>query len=144
MGEARGAQSTATSGHAPPPDDVVVAAYRTARALIDEAEARAVEIVAAAERRARAREQDAELLVGRARRLLEVAEHKAALLVAEARRAGPKVIDLTDAAPPLRVTAPPRVRSGSGVEQLVAAAISQAVDEAFGPRRRATGAATPR
>jgi len=130
MGEARQHQTAATSTAAGPED--LSAAFRAARALLDDAERQAAEIVADAERQARSLEREAELLVARARRLLGVAEHKAAHLVAEARRSGPEVIDLTDAAPPGRVaTAARRRRRASGVDQLLASAVAQALDEAL-------------
>lgn len=116
-------------------------AFRAARQLLDVATEEAARIVAEAERRARAREQEADLLVAKARRLLEAAEAKAAAIVAAARAGGvatgPAVLDLTDVALP-RVVAPdatvlPRGSLAERIDEIVAAAVAHAVQEARPP-----------
>jgi hypothetical protein len=79
---------------------VVSEAYGAARELLERAEQDAAQIRAEADRYRRQREQEAELLVAKARRLLAVAEQRAASLgqarvpPAPAQADGPAVIDL--------------------------------------------------
>ncbi|MFP5254689.1 MAG: hypothetical protein ACLGI8_02445 [Acidimicrobiia bacterium] len=149
MGEAQQGQAVeagpdAGPAGAPPTAPVEVSAFRAARQLLDEAEAAAASIVAEAERRARSREREADLLVAKARRLLEAAEAKAAVVLSEARAAA-AVLDLTDAGPG-RVVAPgatvlPRGSLADRIDEIVASAVAQAVDEAR-PRSGALGSAS--
>lgn len=111
-------------------------AFRAARQLLDVAAEEAAAIVAAAQREARSRQREADLLVAKARRLLEAAEAKAAVIVATARASapGPAVLDLTDDAL-RRVVAPdatvlPRGSLAARIDGIVASAVAQAVEEA--------------
>jgi hypothetical protein len=109
-------------------------AYATARSLLRDAEADAARQRADTDRYVRQRESEAELLVAKARRLLEVAEEKAAgiLLAArlDARRHAVEVIDLDR---PGGVPAPSRpvVVGANGLDRILASAIGKAVDRAF-------------
>jgi hypothetical protein len=71
----------------------VTEAYGAARELLDRAEEDAARIRSDADRYRRQREQEAELLVAKARRLLTVAEQKA-VVIGQTPRA-PGIIDLT-------------------------------------------------
>jgi hypothetical protein len=113
--------------------------YGAARELLERAEADAAVIRADADRYRRQREQEAELLVAKARRLLAVAEQRAATIEAQAARRGPAppaetatgsgaaVIDLTAAD-----------RRGNddivvptGLDRMLQSAIARAVDSSF-------------
>ncbi len=124
------------------PGPVATSAFRAARQLLDVAAQEAAEIVAEAQRAARARQQEADLLVAKARRVLAAAEAKAAVIVAGARASapGPTVLDLSDEAL-RRVVAPdatvlPRGSLAARIDEIVASAVAQAVEEA----RPASGA----
>lgn len=131
-------------------------AYGAARALLAEAEAEAVRIRADADRYHRQRSQEAELLVGKARRLLAVAEQRAASLVAAAPVAGamadPAFADPATTGPPtddpsvggvidLTARRPVVALAGSGaadapvvatgLDGMLKAAIARAVDQSF-------------
>jgi vacuolar-type H+-ATPase subunit H len=124
------------------PDSAVVSeAYGTARELLRQAEEDAAQIRADADRYRRQREQEAELIVGKARRLLEMAEGRVAA-------PKPVVIDLDTAVP---ATAPEAwdldasvvhdlvdepIRPGSrrvlsDLDAIVATAVSNAIDRAL-------------
>ncbi len=111
-------------------DELVVSeAFATARELLLRAEEDAARIRAEADRYVRQREQEAELLVGKARRLLEIAEQTAASIAAapRVRRAeGTRVVDLDADAPPV---AP--ARGTSDLDRLLADAVARAVDATF-------------
>jgi hypothetical protein len=109
------------------------AGYAAARELLEAAQEEADRIVTDAQRHARSRELEAELLVAKARRLLEAAEAKAAVITAAARA---EVIDLTGDDDLRRVIAPDATRLARGsltarIDRIVASAVSQAVDEAI-------------
>lgn len=111
-------------------------AFGAARILLDGAAFEAARHRSEADRYARQREREAELLVQKARRLLYAAEQKAAVIVATARaEQADRVIDLDVLAS--------RAMGGGGapaddpggipprLDQLLAAAISHAVSDAF-------------
>jgi hypothetical protein len=114
-----------------------VEGYAAARELIEAAQQEAERTLADAQRRARSRELEADLLVNKARRLLEAAEAKAAVITAAARaEAAGAVIDLTGSDDLRRVIAPDATRLARGsitarIDRIVASAVSQAVDEAI-------------
>ncbi|MFL6206108.1 MAG: hypothetical protein ACJ739_12245 [Acidimicrobiales bacterium] len=111
------------------PDSVVVSeAYAAARDLLRHAEEDAARIRADADRYRRQREQEAELIVGKARRLLTMAEDR----VANPR---PVVIDVDAALPPdpegeapAPAVAP---RAESALDAILATAVSNAVHRAL-------------
>jgi len=128
-------------------DAVLVSeAFSTARELLQRAEADAARIRADADRYRRQREQEAELLVSKARRLLEVAEERAAGLSATP---PPMVIDVDapipvpDAAPAeaWRLDDPPgldhepvapgSLRTPSDLDSILATAVSNAISRAL-------------
>ena len=118
------------------PGPVATSAFRASRQLLDVAAQQAAEIVAEAQRAARSRQQEADLLVAKARRVLEAAEAKAAAIVAAARASAPAptVLDLSDEAL-RRVVAPkatvlPRGSLAARIDEIVASAVAQAVEEA--------------
>jgi hypothetical protein len=110
--------------------------YGAARELIVRAEEDAARIRAEADRYRRQREQEAELLVAKARRLLEVAEVRAASIAStpampRADGAAPTVVDLDrlvrDApAPPAAEVVVP-----TGLDGMIKSAIAKAVDRSF-------------
>ena len=137
---------------------VVREAYAAARDLLRRAEEHDEHVRAEADRYARRREQEVELLVAKARRLLEVAEGRAAAIesgVVTLGTGGPPPrhlrhddahgpsapdVDLTttdpqpddDGAPSLDLTAPERAqRIQSDLDRLLAQAIAHAVDRSF-------------
>jgi hypothetical protein len=112
--------------------------FAAARELLRAAEEDAARIRADADRYMRQREQEAELLVGKARRLLAMAEQRAVTIVAAR---DDDVIDLDAVEQPpaaaaadeqsprhLRPTAP------SGLDGILASAIAKAVDRSFSDR----------
>lgn len=113
---------------------VVSEAYATARELLRIAEEHAEQVRSDADRYARRREQEAELLVGKARRLLEVAEARAAAIESaaghrEATTPPPRHLRRDDT---LDLDAPdPTQRIRSDLDRLLAEAISHAVDSSF-------------
>jgi len=131
--------ASSPAGGALPPHE----AFRIARTLLDTAQEERAAILADAERQARVRAQEAELLVAKARRLLEAAEQKAAVIMAQARSA--HVLDLTDATLS-RVVAPGATALHRGslaarIDEIVASAVAHAVDEAL-PTSGTLGAAS--
>jgi hypothetical protein len=126
-------------------------AIAAARDLLAAAEAEAASVRATADQYARQREQEAELLVAKARRLLSVAEEKAAGIVLAARSGSARdvVIDLDAAAITIpiselsggeirRIVAPRRA-APAGFDDLLASAIASAVDRTFPPSEPAAG-----
>ena len=117
----------------------------TARELLAAAEADAASIRAEAHRYARQREQEAELLVAKARRILSVAEVKAAAMLVAARSQGP-VLDLDGPVVAVPIDEPSddqvrrivasRASSPMGLDRLLASAIASAVDRTFSPNGR--------
>ena len=123
----------------------VASAMSAARELLAAAEVDAAGIRAEAHRYARQREQEAELLVAKVRRILSVAEEKAAGLLLAARSHGPvldsdepvvsvPLDDLTDDR--LRRIVAPRAASPMGFDGRLASAIASAVDRTFPPNSR--------
>jgi hypothetical protein len=119
---------------------LVSEAYTAARALLRQAEEDATRIRADADRYMRQREQEAELLVGKARRLLELAEAKAAALlpvVLDVDAPGPVeqwdvdlpvvAVALDDLAAPIR---PGSLRTRTDLDSILAAAFSNAIHRA--------------
>jgi multidrug efflux pump subunit AcrA (membrane-fusion protein) len=115
-------------------------AFGTARALLDGAEADARSTRADADRYVRLREQEAEMLVAKARRVLLAAEQKAAVIIATARaQVADGTLDLTQSVADeeiSRVIAPGASRLYLGghptrLDRMLAAAITHAVDESF-------------
>lgn len=119
----------------PSPADAVAGAL----ALLRHAEEAAGRTRADADRYARQREHDADLLVAKARRLLVAAEEKAGVIVAVARSEARQVIDLDALAASSmaglgQVVAPGATTLSGGptrLDSLLAAAIANAVDHAF-------------
>ena len=120
---------------APDTDAALVSeAYATARELIRQAEEDAASIRAEADRYRRQREQEAELIVGKARRLLEMAEERAAAPT-------PLVIDLVPPAPPgISPASGPEDRTAAGspraesaLDAILATAVSNAIHRALPP-----------
>ena len=118
-------------------EDVLVLSetFAAARELLRVAEEDAARIRADADRYVRQREQEAELLIGKARRLLAMAEQRA-VTIAAARR--DVVIDLDAAEPPPPAAVveeqPPRhlrAPAPSGLDGILASAIAKAVDRSF-------------
>jgi hypothetical protein len=121
--------------------DLVSEAYTTARQLLRQAEDDATRIRADADRYMRQREQEAELLVGKARRLLALAEEKAAAprpvmldvdappLVHRWDLEVPAVaFALDDAGAPIRAGS---LRTRSDLDSILAAAVSNAIHRAL-------------
>lgn len=119
----------------PSPADAV----SEAMALLRDAEDAAGRTRAEAERYARQRQTEADLLVAKARRLLVAAEEKADVIVAVARSEARQVIDLDALAASSmvdlgQVVAPGATTLSGGatrLDSMLAAAISNAVDQAF-------------
>lgn len=137
---------------------VVSDAFAAARDLLRSAEGEAVRLRADADRYVRQREQEAEILVAKARRLLAVAEEKAASMIATPRvetpgRAttparvddlgagdAPRTADL-DVIEGERASAAPATDGAiavdrsvpTGLDRILASAIGKAVDQAFPP-----------
>jgi hypothetical protein len=154
-----------TEQQAVPPmsgDEAVVReAYAAARELLHRAEAQAEQVRSDADRYARRREQEVELLVAKARRLLEVAERRAAAIESAAghrddappprhlrreARHGPVRAETgpTSAAPlpredadgaTLDLDAPDARRIRTDLDRLLAEAIAHAVDRSFATGR---------
>jgi hypothetical protein len=133
-GRGRGAEAAAVSD-----------AFASAHALLRTAEEDAAQLRADADRYVRQRESEAELLVAKARRLLAVAEEKAAAIIATARIEAPHLLEASVA---MGVGAPPaasdaegpatevaaaagRLSAPSGLDDILASAISRAVDRSF-------------
>src|SRR5688572_14190825 len=135
-------------------EDAVVLSetFAAARELLRTAEADAARIRADAERYVRQREQEAELLIGKARRLLAMAEQRAVAIVAERERdrsAGGgtggddavRTIDLDAAAEASPTADEPtaarhlRAPAPSGLDGILASAIARAVDRSFAADR---------
>lgn len=135
MGEAQRSQRGEVSDDGLPAP-AATSAFRAARQLLDDAAAEAARIIDEAQREARTRQREADLLVAKARRLLEAAEAKAAVVVATAQAAGPgpTLLDLTDGSL-RRIVAPdatvlPRGSLAARIDEIVASAVAQAVEEA--------------
>jgi hypothetical protein len=117
-------------------------ALDAARRLLAAADVEAARLRADAEQQARRRELEAELLVAKARRLLEAAEARASVIVATARSsmaADLPDVDLRSDVDLTSVGLGPARRVGSGgnrFDSLLAAAIASAVGDAF-PEHRA-------
>jgi hypothetical protein len=119
----------------PTPTDAVAGAL----ALLRDAEDAAGRTRAEAERYARQRQNEADLLVAKARRLLVAAEEKAGVIVAVAHSEARQVIDLDALAASSmlglgQVVAPGATTLSGGktrLDSMLAAAISNAVDHAF-------------
>lgn len=111
---------------------VVSEAFATARELLRGAEADAARLRADADRYVRQREQEAELLVAKARRLLAMAEERAASMIATPRVETPGL-----ATTPAGVDDPGAVAVDrsvtTGLDRILASAIGKAVDQAFPP-----------
>jgi len=119
---------------------VVREAYAAARGLLQRAEEHAQQVRADADRYARRREQEVELLVAKARRLLEVAEGRAAAIESAAGRGEapdppPRHLrrdEPADSAHTIDLAAPERtLRIQSDLDRLLAQAIAHAVDRSF-------------
>ncbi len=111
-------------------------AFSVARELLQRAEEDAARIRADADRYVRQREQEAELLVGKARRLLEIAEQTAASIAVGPRHMAPddgdRVIDLdAEAAVGRRLLVPESLAGRSDLDRLLAAAVAKAFDDTF-------------
>lgn len=102
-------------------------AYGAARALLDRAEEDAARIRSDADRYRRQREQEAELLVAKARRLLAIAEQKA-VVIGRAPRA-PRVIDLTAHEAGARDSVDTIVPTG--LDAMLRSAIARAFDTSY-------------
>ena len=133
MGERRARAERAEATGAEP-------AFEVARRLLERAQAEAGAIKAEADGYVRQREQEAELLVAKARRVLVAAEQKAAVIIATARaQAADGDLDLRDGDPDGdvgRVVAPGAARLYLGdhptrLDRMLAAAIAHAVDDTF-------------
>jgi hypothetical protein len=112
--------------------------FAAARELLRSAEEDAARIRADADRYMRQREQEAELLIGKARRVLAMAEQRAATITAR----HDVVIDLdATEAPPAAAAVeeqPPRhlrAPAPSGLDGILASAIAKAVDRSFADER---------
>jgi len=123
----------------------VASAMSAARELLAAAEVDAAGIRAEADHYARQREQEAELLVAKARRILSVAEEKAAGLLVTARSHGHgldldepvvsvPIDEVTD--DQLRRIVAPRAASPMGFDGRLASAIASAVDRTFSSNSR--------
>lgn len=102
-------------------------AYGAARELLDRAEEDAARIRSDADRYRRQREQEAELLVAKARRLLAIAEQKA-VVIGRAPRA-PRVIDLTAHEAGARDSVDTIVPTG--LDAMLRSAIARAFDTSY-------------
>ncbi len=114
--------------------------YAVARQLLEEAEAEVQRRHEHADHYARVRESEADLLIAKARRVLEAAEERAAVIVAVARaQRGDVVIDLTDTDEFAQIGhffAGDAARLSRGghrarLDGMLASAITHAVDDAF-------------
>jgi hypothetical protein len=109
---------------------VVSDAFVAARELLRGAEEEAARLRADVDRYVRQREQEAELLVGKARRLLAMAEERAASIEAgEASR--PTPVDPTtesDRSPDLGTPDEPARPEPTGLDAVLASAIAKALD----------------
>ena len=104
---------------------LVTGAYATARALLRQAEEDAARIRAEADRYRRQREQEAELIVAKARRVLTMAEERAAA-------PRQRVVDVDAPAPDDVAAVPPGGQRGeSALDAILAAAVSNAVHRAL-------------
>ena len=124
-------------------DELVVSeAFATARELLRRAEDDAARLREEADRYVRQREQEAELLVGKARRLLEIAEQTAAAIESGAVAGRPAPRHLRVDPPPAPLAAPvvldldaEAADSGrqlrSDLDRLLADAIGRAFDRSF-------------
>lgn len=114
----------------------IAGALEAARQLLALAEAEAATLRAEAEAHARRRTQEAELLVAKARRVLEAAEARAAVIVSTARSsvAAEIVLDVRSEGDVLAVGPRPARRVAPGAtrfDSLLATAITNAVHDAF-------------
>ena len=114
--------------------------FGPARELLERAEADARGARADADRYVRLREQEAEMLVAKARRVLTAAEQKAAVIIATARaQVADGTLDLTELGSDEeigRVIAPGASRLYLGdhptrLDRMLASAIAHAVEESF-------------
>jgi hypothetical protein len=105
----------------------VTEAYGAARELLDRAEEDAARSRSDADRYRRQREQEAELLVAKARRLLSVAEQKA-VVIGQTPRA-PRVIDLAAEQAPDHGSADAIVPTG--LDSMLRSAITRAFDTSY-------------
>jgi hypothetical protein len=114
---------------------VVSETFAAARELLRVAEEDAARIRAEADRYMRQREQEAELLVGKARRLLAMAEQRAITIATEPDDVVHTVdLDAAAEAPPTledEEERPRRERVPSGLDGILASAIAKAVDRSF-------------
>ena len=115
----------------------VAGAMAAARLLLAAAEADATRLREDAVRYARQREQEAELLVAKARRVLSVAEERAAGIVVAARTQSPKVERVVEAEGLVddevpRILAPSNAALNR-LDDMLASAITHAVDRTFPP-----------
>ena len=107
---------------------VVSDAFVAARELLRSAEDDAARLRADVDRYVRQREQEAELIVAKARRLLAMAEARATSMDSGSTR---KVVDLSDReAAPSAVPAVPRPVP-TGIDGILASAIAKAFDQSF-------------
>jgi hypothetical protein len=118
-------------------EDVLVLSetFAAARELLRVAEEDAARIRADADRYMRQREQEAELLIGKARRLLAMAEQRA-VTIAAARQDVVIDLDAAETPPPAAAVEeqPPRhlrPPAPSGLDGILASAIAKAVDRSF-------------
>jgi hypothetical protein len=113
----------------------VTEAYGAARELLDRAEEDAARIRHDADRYRQQREQEAELLVAKARRLLAVAEQKAVVIGQTPAEA--QVIDLDDPPDPARggrgssAVGTEDAGSPTGLDRMLMSAISRAFEGSF-------------
>ena len=113
----------------------VTEAYGAARELLDRAEEDAARIRHDADRYRQQREQEAELLVAKARRLLAVAEQKAVVIGQTPAEA--QVIDLDDPPDPARAgrgssaVSTEDAGSPTGLDRMLKTAISRAFEGSF-------------
>jgi hypothetical protein len=126
---------------------VVTEAYAAARELLRRADEDAARIRADADRYVQRRQQEAELVVGKARRVLAIAEERAAAIEAGTLPGRlpaspapvdlpPAAVDLPDAAIDLTeaATAPPVRRAprlSTELDSILAGAVSRAIDRAL-------------
>lgn len=108
---------------------VISDAFVAARELLRRAEEDAAGIRADVDRYVRQREQEAELIVAKARRLLTMAEDRAASMDAGAvPAAGPAAVEVVDAE---RAAATADRSQPAGIDGMLAAAIAKAFDKSF-------------
>ena len=118
---------------------VVGEAYATARELLRRAEEDAARIRAEADRYVQQRHLEAELVVGKARRMLLIAEERVAAMDAGAVRlppaaasVGPATIDLTQEPAVVEEVAPvPSGRGASALDSILAGAVTRAIARAL-------------